>query len=154
MSRRPSAQSGYSLVELVITLALLLIVTAWAMPSFLSYYRSARVRSGAQMVSAYLNQGRQLAIKTNTPVCVSSTTSAMQFRQSTCGGATISVPGLVTSGNNIPLPENISLSSTASPIFGNLGNANPGATYTVTDTVSSNTLHVTVAGSGRITVDP
>ena len=154
MARRPSAQSGYSLVELVITLALLLIVTTLAAPSFLSYYRSARVRSGAQMVSAYLNQGRQLAIKTNTPVCVDYTTTSMQYRQSTCGGATIGVAGLVTTGNSIPLPENISLTSTASPIFGTLGNATTGATFTVTDTVSSKTLHVTVAASGRITVDP
>ena len=154
MSHRPSAQSGYSLVELVITLALLLIVTALAAPSFLSYYRSARVRSGAQAVSAYLNQGRQLAIKTNTPVCVDYTTTSMQYRQSTCGGATIGVAGLVTTGNSIPLPENISLTSTASPIFGTLGNATTGATFTVTDTVSSKTLHVTVAASGRITVDP
>ena len=154
MSHRPSAQSGYSLVELVITLALLLIVTALAAPSFLSYYRSARVRSGAQAVSAYLNQGRQLAIKTNTPVCVDYTTTSMQYRQSTCGGATIGVAGHVTTGNSIPLPENISLTSTASPIFGTLGNATTGATFTVTDTVSSKTLHVTVAASGRITVDP
>ena len=154
MARRPSAQSGYSLVELVITLALLLIVTTLAAPSFLSYYRSARVRSGAQAVSAYLNQGRQLAIKTNTPVCVDYTTTSMQYRQSTCGGATIGVAGLVTTGNSIHLPENISLTSTASPIFGTLGNATTGATFTVTDTVSSKTLHVTVAASGRITVDP
>jgi type IV fimbrial biogenesis protein FimT len=152
--RRSSSQSGYSLVELVITIALLLVVTAWAMPSFLSYYRSARVRSGAQTVSAYLNAGRQLAIKTNTPVCVSYTTTTMQYRQSTCAGSPIGVAGLVTTGNSIQLPENISLSSTASAIFGSLGNATTAATYTVTDTASSRTLHVTVAASGRISVDP
>lgn len=140
-------------MELVITIALLLVVTAWAMPSFLSYYRSARVRSGAQAVAAYLNQGRQLAIKGNTSVCVSSTASTMQYRQSTCAGTAIGVAGLVTTGSSIRLPDNISVTS-ANVIFGNLGNATTAGTYTVTDTVSSKTLHVTVAGSGRVTVDP
>jgi Tfp pilus assembly protein FimT len=150
--RRRSWQSGYSFVELVITVGMILVVTTWAMPSFLSYYRSARVRSGAQTVSAYLNEGRQLAIKTNSPVCVRYTTTTMQFRQTNCGGTIINVAGLVTASGNIPLPESISLSSTASAIFGNLGNATTAATYTVTDPVSGRILTVTVAASGRITI--
>lgn len=149
---RRSRQSGFSLVELVITVGMIVVLTTWAMPSFLSYYRSARVRSGAQTVSAYLNEGRQLAIKTNSPVCVSYTTTTMQFRQTNCGGALINVAGLVNASGNIPLPESISLTSTASAIFGNLGNATTAATYTVTDPVSNRTLTVTVAASGRITI--
>jgi Tfp pilus assembly protein FimT len=145
-------QAGYSLIELVITVGMIVIVTTWAMPSFLSYYQSARVRAGAQAVSAYLNEGRQLAIKTNGSVCVSYTTSTMQFRTTNCSGALISVAGLVNSSNSIRLPDGISLSSTASAIFGQLGNATTGATYTVTDTASNRTLTVTVAGSGRITI--
>jgi Tfp pilus assembly protein FimT len=149
--RRRTSQSGYSFVELVITVGIILVATTWAMPSFLSYYRSARVRSGAQTLSAYLNEGRQMAIKTNTPVCMSYTTSTVQYRQSTCGGTTLYVAGL-NSAASIRLPDNISLSSTASAIFGNLGNATTAATYTVTDTVSGRTLTVTVAASGRITI--
>lgn len=145
-------QSGYSFVELVITVGMILVITTWAMPSFLSYYRSARVRSGAQTVSAYLNEGRQLAIKTNSPVCVRYTTTTMQFRQTNCTGTVVNVAGLSTTTSNVRLPESVSLSSTASAIFGNLGNATTGATYTVTDTVSGRTLTVTVATSGRITI--
>jgi len=148
---RRRSQAGYSFVELVITIGIILIATTFAMPSFLSYYRSARVRSGAQTLSAYLNEGRQMAIKTNSPVCVSYTTSTIQFRQSTCGGTTLYVSGL-NSAASIRMPDNISLTSTASAIFGNLGNATTGATYTVTDTVSNRTLTVTVAASGRITI--
>lgn len=150
--RRRSWQSGYSFVELVITVGMILIVTTFAMPSFLNYYRSAKVRAAAQAVSAYLNEGRQLAIKTNSPVCVSNTATTIQFRQTNCSGTVINVAGLVTTGGNVRLPEGISLSSTASAIFGNLGNATTAATYTVTDTVSSRTLTVTVAASGRITI--
>ncbi len=152
LPRRRSWQSGYSLVELVITVGMILIVTTFAMPSFLNYYRSAKVRAAAQTVSAYLNEGRQLAIKTNSPVCVSSTATTIQFRQTNCSGAIINVAGLSTTGGSVRLPEGVTLSTGTSPIFGSLGSATPGMTYTVTDTVSNRTLTVTVAASGRITI--
>lgn len=149
--RRP-CQAGYSFVELIITVGMILVVTTWAMPSFLNYLRSARVRAGAQTVSAYLNEGRQLAIKSNGSVCVAYTTSTMQFKTTNCTGTVINVAGLAGASGNVRLPENVSLTSTASAIFGQLGNATTGATYTVTDTPSGRTLTVTVAASGRITI--
>lgn len=144
------SQAGYSLVELVITTAVILIISAIAAPSFINYYRSARVRSGADVVKTYLNEGRQLAIRRNAPVCVKSTSTTVQFLQTNCTGTAIAVAGLTSSSSTIRLPDNITL-STSGAIFTNLGAANPGATYTVTDTVSGQQLTVTVAGSGRVT---
>jgi len=152
MSGRRSSQAGYSFVELVITVGMILVITTFALPSFLNYLRSARVRAGAQTVSAYLNEGRQLAIKTNGSVCVPYTTSTIQYTTTNCAGAVITVAGLVGVSGNVRLPDNISLSSTASAIFGSLGNATTGATYTVTDVPSGRTLTVTVAPSGRVTI--
>ena len=144
-------------MELVITVGMILVITTWAMPSFLNYYRSARVRAGAQAMSAYLNEARQLAIKTNSAVClIRSSSTSVQFRTATgttCNATKIAVAGLADATSSVRLPENVTL-STGSAIFGNLGNANTAVTYTVTDAVSSRTLHVTVAASGRITIDP
>lgn len=154
MSARRSTQAGYSLIELVITVGMILIVTTWAMPSFLNYLRSARAQAGARTVSAYLNEGRQLAIKTNVAVCVANTTSTLQFKTTNCSGAVIFATGLSSASGNIRLPENISLSASASPIFGQLGNATTGATYTVTDVPSGQTLRVIVAPSGRVCLAP
>jgi Tfp pilus assembly protein FimT len=152
-----SPQSGYSFVELVITVGMIVVLTTWAMPSFLNYYRSARVRAGARAVSAYLNEARQLAIRNNSPVCVvRSSASTMQYRTATgttCNATVIAAAGLANSSSNIRLPDNVTL-STATVIFGNLGNANTAGSYTVTDAVSSRTLTVTVAGSGRVTIGP
>ena len=139
------------MVELVITIAMILIVSALAAPSFMNYYRSARVRAGADVVKAYLNEGRQLAIRGNASVCVKSTSSAIQFLQTNCTGTAIAATGLSSTSSNVRLPENIAV-STASAIFTNLGAASPGATYTVTDTVSNRQLTVTVSGSGRVTI--
>ena len=152
MPGRRSSQAGFSFVELIITVGMIVVMTTWAMPSFLNYLRSARVRAGAQTISAYLNEGRQLAIKTNGGVCVRHTTSTMHFRTTNCTGTVINVAGLVNASNSVRLPDNVSLTSTASAIFGQLGNATTGATYTVTDTPSGRTLTVTVAPSGRITI--
>ena len=152
MPNRRSSQAGYSLIELVITVGMILVVTTWAMPSFLNYLRSSRVQAGARAVSAYLNEGRQLAIRTNAPVCVAHTTSTMQFKTSTCAGAVIFAAGLVGASGNVRLPENISLSITSgsSAIFQQLGNAAAGTQYTVTDVPSGRTLRVLVAVSGRV----
>src|SRR5258705_4399752 len=62
--RQPS-QAGYSFVELVITVGMILVITTWVMPSFLNYLRGARCEAGASTVSAYLNELRQLALKSN-----------------------------------------------------------------------------------------
>lgn len=152
MRRLRSSQAGFSFVELIITVGMIVVLTTWATPSFLNYLRSARVRAGAQTITAYLNEGRQLAIKTNGAVCVAHTTSTMQFRTTNCAGAAINVAGLVGTSNNIRLPENISLTllSGSSAIFGQLGNATTVGTYTVTDVPSGRTLNVIVAPSGRI----
>ena len=152
--RQSSSQAGYSFVELIITVGMILVVTTLAMPTFLNYLRSARVRAGAQTVSAYLNEGRQLAIKTNGPVCVAHTTSTMRFRAPNCSGAVINVAGLSGGSGSIGLPDNISLSmvSGSSVIFGQLGNATTVGTYRVTDVPSARTLNVIVAPSGRICI--
>ena len=155
MPSRRSSQAGYSLIELVITVGMILVVTTWALPSFLNYLRSARVQAGARAVSAYLNEGRQLAIKTNGPVCVAHTTSTLQFRSTTCGGTAIAVTGLANASSSVRLPDNITLSVTSgtSAVFQALGNAT-GTTYTVTDVPSGRTLRVIVAPSGRVCLAP
>ncbi len=153
----PVLHAGYSLAELVITVGIILVLTTWAMPSFLNYYRSARVRAGAQMVGAYLSAARQIAIRNNVAVCVARTSeNTMQFRTASgtmCNGTVIAPTGLADSSQNIRLPENVTVSD-STVVFGSLGNANLGGSYTVTDAISSRTLTVTVAGSGRVTIGP
>jgi len=148
---RRSWQSGYSFVELVITVGMILVVTTWAMPSFISYYQTARVRAGAQELSAILNQGRQLAIKANSPVAVCITTG-LRFRQNNCSGTAIAVTGLTNASNDVKVSPGVTLTTTAQAVFSSLGNATTAGTYTVTDPVSNRTLTVTVAASGRITI--
>jgi Tfp pilus assembly protein FimT len=141
------------MTELIVVLTVVALMTAVAMPQFLSYVQSAKVRGAAEQIAAALRRGRQLAVSGNQNVCVQTVATALRYRIASCAGPTWTGPGTDSSGN-IPAPAGISLSATASPVFNYLGSASPAATYTVADPLSTRQLHVTVAASGRVTVTP
>jgi prepilin-type N-terminal cleavage/methylation domain-containing protein len=150
-AERPQRQSGFSLPELIVLLAVVGVLATFSTPYFLSYYRMAAVRAAASDIAAYLNQGRQLALQRNGNVCVHITASAMHYHLGSCGGAVWLGPGTDGLGN-IPAPDNITLSTTADPVFNYLGAATPAATYTVTQGTAL--LTVTVSASGRVLIGP
>src|SRR6266852_8826980 len=150
-ARRPQRQRGFSLPELIVFLAVVGILAAMSTPLFLSYYRTAQVRGAASDIAAYLNQGRQLALHRNGNVCVHVTANAMHYHLGGCGGAVWLGPGTDGAGN-IPAPDDITLSTTADPVFNYLGAATPAATYTVSRGAYS--LTVTVSASGRVVIGP
>jgi len=150
-AKRPRRQGGFSLPELLVVLAVVGILAATSTPLFLNYYRAAQVRGATSDIAAYLNQGRQLALQRNTNVCVRITASAMHYHVGGCGGPAWLGPGTDGSGN-IPVPDNVTLSTTADPVFNYLGAATPAATYTVTRGTTS--LTVSVSASGRVVIGP
>ena len=153
------AQAGSSIGELALVLAIVGILTALATPLFLTYYQASKLRVGAEEVAAFLNQGRQLAIRQNDNVCVHITSTAMHYHLGSCAGAVWgTVAGQVSAGTdaagNLKAPNGITLTTTADPVFSYLGAAAPAATYTVTNTQNAATLRVFVAASGRINIGP
>jgi prepilin-type N-terminal cleavage/methylation domain-containing protein len=146
-------QDGYSIAELMVVVAVIGILVATSAPFFVSYYQSAKVKAAAEDLAGYINQARQLAIRTNNNVCVQITATNLQFRQGGCAG-TIWI-GAGTDGlGNIKAPEGVTLAVTANPVFSYLGAATPAATYTVTNTDTGLSLHVILSASGRITIGP
>jgi Tfp pilus assembly protein FimT len=145
--------AGISLAELLVVLAVLGLLTAMSIPFFLGYLNNATLKTGAEEVATFLNQGRALAIKENTSICVHIATTQMHYHLSNCSGTTWIGPGTDASGN-IKVPAGVTLSTTADPVFNYLGAAAPAATYTITNPSDGRTLHVTVAASGRVTIGP
>jgi hypothetical protein len=92
-----------------------------------------------------------MAIRRNQSVCVSIGISAPQYRQGTCAGTVLLGATTDASGNGVA-HSGVTLTTTANPIFSNLGAAAPAATITVTH--GSRSLKVTVSAAGRVTVGP
>ena len=141
--------AGFTLVELIMLLVVVGVLSSLSLPAFMSYYKSAQVRAAAAGIAAYLNQGRQLAIQQNQRVCVHITSTAMHYSLGSCAGTVWVGPGTDAAGN-IPAPDGIALTTTADPVFTNLGAAAPAATVTVTR--GSASLSVVVSASGRVIV--
>jgi len=148
---RRGPDPGFSLAELLVFCTIVGILMMLAVPAFLSYFDTAAVRAAADEVVAFLNQGRQLAIRLNSPVCVGSDGPGLHFRVGSCAGALWTGPGTDAAGN-LRLPQGTMVAAAADPVFSSLGAAVPGATYTVTR--SGQSLSVVVAASGRVTVAP
>ena len=147
-------QAGSSIGEVALVLAIVGILSALATPLFLSFYQASKLRVGAAELAAFLNQGRQLAIRSNDNVCVHITPTAMHYHLGSCAGAVWTGPGTDAAGN-LKTPDGVTLTATADPIFSYLGAAAPAATYTVTNTQNAATLKLCVAASGRIRIpDP
>jgi len=146
-------RAGFSATELIVVCGILGLLAAVSVPFFLRYYQSAALKAAAEEVAAFLNQGRQVAIKENQSVCVLSAATALQLRLNTCAGTVWVGPGTDSSGN-MSIPSGFTMASSANLSFRYLGDAVPAATYTLTNSRNGSTLRVTVAASGRITIGP
>jgi prepilin-type N-terminal cleavage/methylation domain-containing protein len=67
-NRRPRSASGFTMVELVATMSVILVVSAIAMPSFISAYHAYQVSDAATQLAGILQATRLDAIRRNTPV--------------------------------------------------------------------------------------
>jgi prepilin-type N-terminal cleavage/methylation domain-containing protein len=145
---------GFTLVELIVLVAVVGIIMTVSAPAFLSYWRGATLRGGAQEFATILNRARQLAIAQNTSVCVNQSTNKVQFVIGSCGGTVWLGPGTDGAGW-FTLQNDINVSSTtANVVFNYLGAATTAGAYTVKNPNNNSTMSVTVALSGRVTIGP
>lgn len=153
-SVRRIGSRAFSLIELLVVVAVIAIITAVGVPYFVSYWRNATIRAGAEELTTVLNGARQLAIAQNRNVCVVRDTTRIRYRFDTCTGTPWTGAGTDASGY-ITLANQVQVTAaTANVIFNYLGAASPGGTYTVQNQTDGRTLSVIVAASGRITVGP
>ena len=137
---------------MTVTLVVLSLLVAMTVPTYLSYRQSAILKSGAQQIVTMINVARELALRINDNVCVKiPSPTTMTYTLGGCSGSVWVGTGTDAAGN-MALPEGVTVSTTANPVFNYVGSALPAATYTVTNTQTSATLTVSVALSGRVTI--
>jgi len=154
---------GFNLTEMLVVVAVLAIITTVGVPTFLSYWRAATLKGGAQELRTILNRARQVAVSGNTTVCVNQSVSNVQFiKGGGCSAATFcdsgSLPcvwrGPGTDGNGwFTLQNGMNVTSTtANVVFNFMGAATTGGVYTVQNPMDNATQTVTVSLPGRITI--
>ena len=155
---------GWSLAELLVVIAVIAILSAVAIPLFMTYLRSSNVSAGAQEIRTAMNRAKQLAITQRQPICVCAPPicvpavgNGYQFRQNTCVPLGALVPAATAPGSDstgtFRLANNVTVTvspGNVAPVFTPLGGATPGGQLRVTGR-AGNFLTVTVSGAGRIT---
>jgi prepilin-type N-terminal cleavage/methylation domain-containing protein len=152
MVNKVSTERGFALTELIVVVAMIGVLSLLAVPSLLSYWQSSSLAAGAEQLAAVMNRARQLAVRSNTSVCVERTGTSVRMRTVSCGGTIWTGVGTDSAGL-IQIANNLQVSAaTASAIFTNVGGANPAATYTVTDPGTNRSRTVVVSTTGQVTI--
>jgi type IV fimbrial biogenesis protein FimT len=142
---------GFSMTELMVVVAVIGIIAVLGIPSFVTYWQGATLRAGAEELMTVLNGARQLAISSNGTVCVTTSTTTIQYHVGACGNAAYVGPGTDSSGN-MRLSSAVQITNNPQVAFTYLGGASTAGAYTVRNPVNNTTQTVTVLASGRITV--
>ena len=145
------SQTGYSMAELLVVVAVIGIMAFIAVPWMLSYLPGASVTYAARELQGGLNRAKLLAVTTRQAVCVQPNAGGYQFFQNTtCTGTPWSGTG--TDGNGLfRLSNNVTVSAASNPIFNQFGVAIQTGTFTVTGGTGL-TRTVSVEASGRVTI--
>jgi Tfp pilus assembly protein FimT len=130
-------------------MAIVGILAATSVPWMITYWRAATLKAGAEELAAGLNRARQLAVSQSRNVCVEVVGNQYRYRLNDCAGAIRMDPGTDANGY-YSMSNHMTIAANQNPIFGYLGAANPGATFTVTNPQGGGTLSVVVSVSGRV----
>jgi prepilin-type N-terminal cleavage/methylation domain-containing protein len=153
MRSRLSNERGFGLTELIVVLALIAVLSVFAVPNLLTYWQTSTLGAGADEMASILARARAMAITENTTVCVERSSTYVQYRKPGCGGAVWAGRGTDSAGA-IRLASGLTVSAaTASVVFTNLGAASTAGTYTVTNPKTSQSRTVIVDASGQVRIN-
>jgi prepilin-type N-terminal cleavage/methylation domain-containing protein len=137
--------SGFTLMELLIVVAITAIIVAFSMPGFVRIQKGWALWGSARMVETSLQWGRMRAIATNAPVVFEIDEDGHRFkwRDSATGDVFATTAGSMNRGTRI-------VSSPRTPLrFYPRGNAVPSGTYKVDGETGSYSIIVTPGGRIR-----
>jgi prepilin-type N-terminal cleavage/methylation domain-containing protein len=155
--RRHAAADGFSLVELLAVIGLLVVVAAIGAPFYLSYQQAQETNGAARELVTVLNQARQLAITRGTSFSVEAQTNP-DNRLRMCSGTATPCPGGVWVGPGTDasgwrvLDNGTRITQNPRITFSSLGGASATGSLRVQNTAATGCLDVVVSPSGRIQI--
>ena len=146
-------QSGFTLIELIVIIAIVAVFAGIAVPNFLSYMPKSRLNGAARQVMGDLMAARMKAVSLNHRVKVFFYSN---YQYKICDDA--NNDDTVDDGEgDVQLRDiqneyhDVTLSTTNNPIFHPRGTAPGGTTITLTN--SSGTKEVSVSWAGRVRIE-
>ena len=159
----PGDGHGATVLELIVLMVLLLILAAIAIPSISPVVQRIRLRGAAWQVAGDLRLARQRAVtlKMGFRICVSPTpsvpnsqclvnTPTASYGVDRNTGTALVPSWMSDTGAVVRLPQDVTVSTSATPVFANTGNTAPAATFTLRNLIG--TYEVRVAATGRVLV--
>jgi len=146
-------QAGFSLIELIVVIAMIGVLAALGLPQFMSYWRTSATTAGASELATAVARARQLAITGNQNYCAEVSGTSVRYRQNSNAGCTAGPiwTGTGTDGAGLIALSNSMQVSGGPVVFTQHSAAALAGTFTVTNP-NGGTRNVVVAASGRVSV--
>ena len=132
-------KKGFTLVELIIVVAILAILAAFAVPNYFNFLKTVTITEQTEKVAAELRYIRDYASARSIP-CVltitapNGTTGSYRFNENDSGGEDIVLPSEPTV--EIPFPDNVIITATPDPVVAFTDTGRPAQEITITLTPS------------------
>ncbi|VWX59513.1 conserved hypothetical protein [Burkholderiales bacterium 8X] len=142
---RPARQQGFSLIELMVTVSVMVLLSLLAVPSMSQYVENSKIHGTAEVVFAAMQKARTEAIRRNATV-------ELVFTDQAPTPASVDTTGVTTTGPNWLIRQVPPPSSTASHLFiegksGAEGSGRPAGGSSTTLVASSGAVAFTPYGA-------
>jgi len=149
------SETGYTLAELLLVVAMVAIMAFIAVPFMLSYMPSATVNYAARELQSGMNRAKLTAVTTRQLICIKANGGGYEFwtgvSAGCIGGAVLLQTGTNAAGT-FTLGNSVSVALvTTNPVFTQFGTAVQAGQLRVTG-VGGIQQTVTVQASGRVTI--
>ena len=153
MPRVSTSPSGFTLLELMLVVAIGMVVAAVALPNLVSVNTSYRLATASTTVTAKVHQARVNALKQNRPTWVRIDGAARTVQVQTAAGG----GGVADVGGAEFMPQGVTFGTGAAVVtltFDAMGRPlNPPQTIQLLYPGSGLTRTITVTSTGRVTVN-